>query len=191
MATLFTLISQQLVDNPPAYPFPPLTSFLTELSRIYPLVFFKPLFACATSDQEVTVVNHLCTLHVHAKYVQGYWVREVEMMCVALLNNPTGKVGETTGQWGVAPLGQLVLLVEFIGNVQNARRIKEAAANVWLFLSSFGPATFYLFLLVIRFFLLGRYQVCDRSGETLVKLDRRKGRAKSCIFCILLKYNII
>ena len=63
-------------------------------------------------------------MHVHAKYVQGYWVREAEMMCVALLNNPGGKAGETTGQWGVARLGQLVLLVEPIGNVQNARRIK-------------------------------------------------------------------
>jgi hypothetical protein len=124
------LISQQLVDNPPAYPFPPLTSLLTDLSKIYPLMFFKPLFACATSDQEVTVVNSLCILHVHAKYVQGYWVREVEMMCVALLNDLGGRVGETTGQRGVARLGQLVLLVELIGNVQNARRVKEAAANV-------------------------------------------------------------
>ena len=126
----FTLISQQIVDNPPPYPFPPLTSLLTDLSRIYPLVLFKPLIACATSDQEFTVVNYLCTLHVHAKYVQGYWVREVEIMCVALLN-PDGKVDETTGQWDAARLGQLVLLVELIGNVQNARRVKEAAANVW------------------------------------------------------------
>ena len=54
------------------------------------------------------------------------------MMCVALLNNPGGKIGEATGQWGVARLGQLVLLVELIGNVQDARRVKEAAANVWL-----------------------------------------------------------
>jgi hypothetical protein len=96
-------------------------------------MFFKPLIACATSDQEFTVVNHLCTLQVHAKYVQDYWVREVEMMCVALLKNPGGEVSEATGQWGVARLGQLVLLVELIGNVQNARRAKEAAANVWLF----------------------------------------------------------
>ena len=79
------------------------------------------------------MVNHLCTLHIHAKYVQRYWVKEVEMMCVALLNNPGGKVGETRGQRGVARLGQLVLLVELIGNVQNARRIKEAAGSVWLF----------------------------------------------------------
>lgn len=54
------------------------------------------------------------------------------MTCVALLNNTGGKVGETKGQWGVARLGQLVLLVELIGNVQNARRAKEAAGNVWL-----------------------------------------------------------
>lgn len=127
------LISQHLVDNPPAYPSPPLTSLLTELSRIYPLVFFKPLIACAMSDQEFTVVNHLCTLQLHAKYVHDYWVREVEMMCVALLKNPGGGVGETTGRRGVARLGQLVLLVELIGNVQSARRAKEAATNVCFF----------------------------------------------------------
>ena len=54
------------------------------------------------------------------------------MMCVALLNDSSGKVDKTTGKWGVARLGQLVLLVELIGNVQNARRVKDAAANVWV-----------------------------------------------------------
>jgi hypothetical protein len=52
------------------------------------------------------------------------------MMCVALLKNPSGNMDETTGPWGVARLGQLVLFVELIGSVQNARRAKEAAANV-------------------------------------------------------------
>lgn len=55
------------------------------------------------------------------------------MMCVALLKDPGGEVNETTGQRGVARLGQLVLLVELIGNVQDARHAKEAAADVWLF----------------------------------------------------------
>ena len=93
-------------------------------------MFFKPLIACATSDQEFTVVNHLCTLQVHAKYVQDYWLREIKMMCVALLKNPDGEAGLATGQWGTARLGQLVLLVELIGKVQNARRTKETAVNV-------------------------------------------------------------
>jgi len=52
------------------------------------------------------------------------------MICVALLKNPGGEVGERKGQWGVARLGQLVLLVELIGDVQSARHAKEAAANV-------------------------------------------------------------
>jgi hypothetical protein len=103
------------------------------------------------SDQEFTVVNHLCTLQLHAKYVHDYWVRDVEMMCVALLKNPGGGVGGTTGQWGVARLGQLVLLVELIGNVQSARRVKEAATNVCIFFHSlFGPATSYFYLISHR-----------------------------------------
>ena len=109
------------------------------------------------------------------------------MMCVALLNDPSGKVDETAGKWGVARLGQLVLLVELIGNVQNARRVKEAAANVWLSLSSFAPATFYLFLLDIRYFLLGCYQICNRSGEALVKLDRRKGKAYVVLYLYIVE----
>lgn len=52
------------------------------------------------------------------------------MMCVALLKNPDGEAGLATGQWGTARLGQLVLLVELIGKVQNARRTKETAVNV-------------------------------------------------------------
>ena len=54
------------------------------------------------------------------------------MMCVALLKDPSGEVAGT-GRWSVARLGQLLLLVELIGNVQNVRRAKEAAANVWPF----------------------------------------------------------
>jgi hypothetical protein len=95
-------------------------------------VFFKPLFACTASDKEVIVVNHLCTLEVHSKYVTDYWLRDVEMMCVALMGNAGASNDDPgmPGQWGVARLGQLVLLVELIGKIQGVRHEKEAGTNV-------------------------------------------------------------
>ena len=116
-------------------PHPAFHHFLP-ISTSLPTVFFKPLFACAASDQEVIVVNHLCTLQVHSKYVSDYWLRDVEMMCFALMGDAGGssEVG-MSGQWGVARLGQLVLLVELIGKIQRIRHDKEAAANVSSFYS--------------------------------------------------------
>lgn len=52
-------------------------------------------------------------------------------MCVALMGNAGASSDPgMSGQWGVARLGQLVLLVELIGKIQDVRHDKEAAANV-------------------------------------------------------------
>ncbi|KAF8155551.1 hypothetical protein B0H34DRAFT_751522 [Crassisporium funariophilum] len=134
--TLFPILNDHFVEDPPPHPHPRLSSFLTTLSKLYPLIFYKPLFACAASDKEFTVVNHLCTLMVHSRYVKDYWVRDFEMMGMALLGDaPTRGVGIALGgegvekQWGTARLGQMVLLVELIGKLQMVRHGKEAAAG--------------------------------------------------------------
>lgn len=59
------------------------------------------------------------------------------------------------------------------------------------FLSSFGPATFYSSLLDIRQYIPEPYQVCDHSRETLVNLDRRKGKGLG-LYCpyILSEFDI-
>lgn len=74
------------------------------------------------------MVNHLCTLQVHSKYIADYWVRDVEMLCMALLGDSSGS--DTPSPRGVARLGQLVLLVELIGRMQMIRHGKDAAVNV-------------------------------------------------------------
>ena len=58
------------------------------------------------------------------------------MVCFALLGDASvsSEVG-MSGQWGVARLGQLVLLVELIGKIQGVRHDKETAANVSSFYS--------------------------------------------------------
>lgn len=121
-----------MVEDPPPFPYTELSSLLDGLSDMYPQLFYKPLFSCAASSKEFTVVNHLCTLATHSKFIGDYWNRDAEMMCVALLSDAgadketmTSMVGNTP--WGVARLGQSVLLLELIGKIQAVRRIKESA----------------------------------------------------------------
>jgi hypothetical protein len=170
-----------MVEDPPPYPSPKLSAFLTTLSKSLPPVFFKPLFACTASDKEVIVVNHLCTLEVHSKYVTDYWLRDVEMMCVALMGNAGASSDDPgmPGQWGVARLGQLVLLVELIGKIQGVRHDKEAAANVSfrLFFVTFKCTEIDILLIAFRSPISKRCEICDNSGKSALASDRLEGTA--------------
>ncbi len=112
--------SQQLIERPPLHPSPQVSDFLTTVARTLPLIFFKPLFACAASDRDTVVALHLCTMLTHARHVADYWVRDAEMICVALLGGARGSAPH-----GAARIGQLVLLVELVGAVRILRRRKE------------------------------------------------------------------
>jgi hypothetical protein len=108
-----------------------MSTFLSSLSQTWPPLFYKPLFACAASDKEVIVVNHLCTIQIHAKYVQDYWTRDTEMLCVALLSDiGMMDAGSGNDKWAKARLGQLVLLVELVGKIQKLRHEKESSSTV-------------------------------------------------------------
>lgn len=129
---ILPLLNDRMVEDPPPFPYAELSSLLDVLSHMYPQLFYKPFFSCAASSQEFTIVNHLCTLAIHSKFIGDYWNRDAEMMCVALLSDAgaeketmTSMVGNTP--WGVARLGQLVLLLELIGKIQAVRRIKESS----------------------------------------------------------------
>jgi hypothetical protein len=77
------------------------------------------------------VVNHLCTIQAHAKYVQDYWTRDPQMLCVALLSDiGMTDAGSGNNKWANARLGQLVLLVELIGKIQKLRHEKENSSAV-------------------------------------------------------------
>ncbi|KDR72729.1 hypothetical protein GALMADRAFT_228996 [Galerina marginata CBS 339.88] len=127
---IIPILNNQLVQCPPPHPFAALSSFLTSISKTLAPIFFKPLFACAASNKEVIVVNQFCTIRVHSKYVEDYWVRDMEMICIAVLGDgANAKPGGTEGRWGIARLGQLVLLAELIGKIQKMRHEKEASAS--------------------------------------------------------------
>ncbi|TFK38037.1 hypothetical protein BDQ12DRAFT_735948 [Crucibulum laeve] len=127
---ILPILNDQLVEDPPPYPCPQLSSLLETLSHLYPPLFYKPLFSCAASSKEFTVVNHLCTLAVHSKFVSDYWTRDAEMMSVALMSETGGekaafKTSFGGPPWGKARLGQSILLIELISHIQKIRHAKE------------------------------------------------------------------
>ncbi|KAF6764107.1 hypothetical protein DFP72DRAFT_986293 [Ephemerocybe angulata] len=126
-------LNDRMLNDPPPDKTPELGNLLNTISRLYPPIFFKPLFLCAVSAKEFTVVNHLCTIVTYSRYVEDFWVRDPEMLSMALLSDTGGSkesVMWTSANipWTAARLGQSVLMVEFINQLQTMRRLKEAGS---------------------------------------------------------------
>ncbi|KAF5379141.1 hypothetical protein D9615_005965 [Tricholomella constricta] len=122
----------KLVEEPPPCPYIPLTNLLDTIARLYPQVFYKPLFLCAASSKEFTVVNHLCVIVIVSKFLPDYWTRDAEMMSVALMSDggkkeAASEMGNRT--WTKTRLGQAVVMLELIACVQAARHEKEASLS--------------------------------------------------------------
>ncbi|KAI0319315.1 hypothetical protein OF83DRAFT_1055215 [Amylostereum chailletii] len=104
----------RLVQDPPSYPFQPLTKLLATLSQLHPQQFYKPLFACAAATKDATIVHHLQLIAVLARFYPDFWTSDVEMLLVVFMS---------VGNSPIAPrkvrMRQLVLLTEFIAHVQS------------------------------------------------------------------------
>ncbi len=64
-----------------------------------------------------------------ARYLPSFWIRDAEMLLVALMSDSGGiekSSRENVGpSWGQARLGQLVVLIELIAHVQATRQDKD------------------------------------------------------------------
>ncbi|KAJ7032008.1 hypothetical protein C8F04DRAFT_670996 [Mycena alexandri] len=132
ISVVLPTLSDRLVDDPPQYPCLPLTDFLDKVSQLYPQVFYKPLFSCAASNKDVTVLNYLCAITAVARFLPDFWTRNAEMMSVALMSGAGGSKSsapDIAPTWGTARLGQSVLLLEVIGQIQAIRRTKDSSSN--------------------------------------------------------------
>ena len=129
---LMTPHSQRLISDPPELPCPPLSDFLTIVSAAYPKAFYKPLFTCAASSKDTTVVNQVCILNTLTKLVQDFWTRDPEMISVALMSDATtsvkGKSPAGRVTWGTPRFGQSMLLIELIDYVKSVRQSGDAVA---------------------------------------------------------------
>lgn len=74
-------------------------------------------------------MNHLCILVIVSKFLPDFWIRDAEMMSVALMSDAgtkkeTALEGENRS-WSKARLGQSVVMLEVIGAIQAARHERE------------------------------------------------------------------
>ncbi|KAL0573630.1 hypothetical protein V5O48_008326 [Marasmius crinis-equi] len=141
---MLPLLQERLVNDPPSLPTPTdksnkntdrvsaeLTSLMNAISSMHPKLFYRPLFTLAASSRDYAVATHLCTLVAIARWLPDFWVRDAEMIAVAVMSD-LGAGGKSSSQsisssrqYGFASLGQSVILVEVIGQIQKARRAKE------------------------------------------------------------------
>jgi hypothetical protein len=67
-----------------------------------------------------------------ARHLPSFWIRDAEMLLVALMSDSSGAEKNTEGnagaQWGQVRLGQIAILIELIAHVQGARQDKDAPA---------------------------------------------------------------
>ncbi|EGO03702.1 hypothetical protein SERLA73DRAFT_101950 [Serpula lacrymans var. lacrymans S7.3] len=117
-------LHDRLVIDPPPYPCLPLSRILGDIAQVYPQLFFKPLFACAASTKELAIVNQLLILTALSRFSPDFWIRDPEMICVALIS---GVGGDGTGNgelsWGKVRLGQMVILTELIASVERSHQV--------------------------------------------------------------------
>lgn len=161
---------QRLVNNPPSIPSPDkleslaaanmmtveLASLMDAISRMHPQIFYKPLFTLAASSKDFAVANHLCSIVAIARWLPDFWVRDAEMIAVAVMSEvsggakgrlqPASSLGLTKREYGLASLGQSVILVEVIGQFQKARKSREA------------PSVRVVFVFPTQFFTLTSFQ---------------------------------
>ncbi|KAF8341261.1 uncharacterized protein EI90DRAFT_1709729 [Cantharellus anzutake] len=119
---LLSVVLPYLFDRLVAAPISPSTPFTTLLNSIaqaYPQIFYKPLFDCARTNKDLTVVAQIRILVALSDHIPDLFVRNAEMMTVALLSNVGATVGKGKAragntQWGKARIGQCVLMTELL-----------------------------------------------------------------------------
>ncbi|KAG6885182.1 hypothetical protein C0993_005089 [Termitomyces sp. T159_Od127] len=123
---LLPLLYDRLVDGPPPFPCIALTNLLDTIARLYPQIFYKPLFLCAASSKEFSIINHLCVIGIVSKFFPDFWIRDAEMVSVALMSDFGKKGLETEPRTRTKTrLGQAVVMLEFIAFIQSTRHEKE------------------------------------------------------------------
>ncbi|KIY73014.1 hypothetical protein CYLTODRAFT_366316 [Cylindrobasidium torrendii FP15055 ss-10] len=122
-------LHDRLADDEPPQPCIELTMLFNALSLKYPKIFYKPLFFCAAATKEISLINHLCSVNSLAKFLPDFWIRDADMISVAIAREVGGDTGETGPgalNWGEARAGQSVLVISLIGKIQSLRRDKES-----------------------------------------------------------------
>jgi hypothetical protein len=122
--------------DPPPYPLPSLTSLLQSLVELYPQQFYKPLFSLAGASKGPTLVGHLGVVTALARHLPDFWIRDSEMMSVALMSEigsalGKGKLKESQPvSWSRPRIGQSLIMLELIRCVKELTKEKRNFTSV-------------------------------------------------------------
>ncbi|THH18726.1 hypothetical protein EW146_g2314 [Bondarzewia mesenterica] len=130
-AFFIPLLNDRLTKDPPSYPSSQVTELLDTISQMYPKLFYKPLFACAAATKDATIINQLRIIAVLTRFLPNFWIRDVEMLLVALMSDSKPAKQASQGRegpvWGKIRIGQLVILTELIAYVQAISRGRDSS----------------------------------------------------------------
>ena len=122
--------------KPAPYPLPGLTSLLQSLVRLYPQLFYKPLFGLAAASKAPTIVGQLGVVVALARHLPEFWIRDAEMVSVALMSDMGGAIGKgkaKEGQpiaWGKIRVGQSLIMLELIRGIKDLIKDKKDPTSV-------------------------------------------------------------
>ncbi|KAG5351484.1 hypothetical protein C0989_006338 [Termitomyces sp. Mn162] len=96
-------------------------------------ILFEALTRCledCTNDSRVWLFQHVVEVNIVSKFLPDFWIRDAEMVSVALMSDSVKKAPEAERKtWTKQKLGQAVVMLELIAFIQSARHEKEAASS--------------------------------------------------------------
>ncbi|KAF8583270.1 hypothetical protein K439DRAFT_1349020 [Ramaria rubella] len=113
------LHTRLVVDAAP-FPLASLTSLLRLLAELHPQQFYKPLFSLAGASRDPTIVGHLSVVSALARHLPEFWIRDSEMVSVALMSDIGSAVGKGKAKeghlvpWAKLRIGQSLIMLELI-----------------------------------------------------------------------------
>ncbi|KAG8998938.1 hypothetical protein FRB94_006521 [Tulasnella sp. JGI-2019a] len=128
IALLLPLLFQRLVEDPPPVPHLELSSLLTRLAGSFGLLFHKPLFDCARSSKEATIVVQLRILSSISTWYPAMWWTNDEMISVALMKRMDSKTINSPSlemTWAKPWLGQCSIMMELISRFRQLTAEKK------------------------------------------------------------------
>jgi hypothetical protein len=165
--------------DPAPHPLSELTSLLRSLVQLYPQLFYKPLFGLAGASKDSTIVGQLGVVTSLARHMPEFWIRDPEMVSVALMSDIGGAIGKgktKEGQpipWGKTRLGQSLIILELVHCVKALTKDKKDPSSV-------GESLVSLERLLIQSSASGwlakpGLSLCHWSRSSVGYLNRRQG----------------
>ncbi|HEV7736343.1 MAG TPA: hypothetical protein VGO47_03085 [Chlamydiales bacterium] len=87
-----------------------------------------PFFALVSAAKE-TLIGQLSVVIVLARHLPSFWIRDAEMISIAVLSDASRNKAKTTGDadspWARLRIGQSLILVELLRGIRQITKTKK------------------------------------------------------------------